>query len=270
MKLFDTHAHLNDPQLIDRETEVIQAADAAGVTQIVAIGTDLKSSLQCVQIAERRPSVYAAVGIHPNSCHLATRGQWIEIKSLLDHSKVVAIGETGLDCYWDDCPLQTQQTWFAMHIELSHATGKPLVIHMRDSEHEILAALNDHQKEGRINGIMHSFTGTWETAQKCLEYGMYISFAGMVTFKNAASLREIAKRVPLDRILVETDSPYLTPHPHRGKRPNQPEMVAHTASCLADVCGIEIEEFAKLTTDNANRVFQIRDANNSSAHQPSS
>ena len=257
MNLFDTHAHLNDEQLAGRETEVIETALAVGVSSITAIGTDLLSSGQCVEIARRQTAVHASAGIHPNSCHLASDSDWEGIQELAADPLVVAIGETGLDCYWDDCPLTTQREWFVRHIELSFQTGKPLVVHLRDSEQEILNVFEEQQRHGSIHGIMHSFTGSWESAKCCLDYGMYISFAGMVTFKNAGNLREIAKKIPSDRILIETDSPYLTPHPHRGVRPNEPKMVIHTAQCLAAVRGVSVTEFAAMTMQYGKQVFGV-------------
>ncbi len=257
MNLFDTHAHLNDEQLSGRESEIIETSLDAGVTAITAIGTDLISSSQCLEIANRQTSVYASAGIHPNSCHLASVSEWHGIQQLAKDPRVVAIGETGLDCYWDDCPLTIQREWFVRHFELSFETGKPLVVHMRDSEKEILNIFKEHHRAGSVHGIMHSFTGSWETAKRCLDYGMYISFAGMVTFKSAGPLREIARKIPLDRILIETDSPYLTPHPHRDVRPNEPKMIIHTARCLAEVCGVAFEEFAATTSQNAKQVFGI-------------
>ena len=258
MQFFDTHAHLSYEPLVDSAAQIIADAQAVGVSQIAAIATELRSSLQCVALAEQHEGVFASVGVHPTGCHQATTGQWNEIVDLLKHPKVVALGETGLDCYWDDCPLPIQQDWFKIHIRQSHESGIPLVVHLRESEAEILAAFEQHHDAGRINGIMHSFTGSWDTARQCLEYGMYISFAGMVTYKNAQSIRDVAQRVPRDRILIETDSPYLTPHPHRGKKPNKPEMVVHTARCLAELHKISIEEFADQTTENANRVFGLK------------
>lgn len=259
MRLFDTHAHLDDPQLAVREDDVISSATDAAVHQIVAIGTDVESSRNCIDIADRNPGVFAAVGIHPNGCHLATENDWAAIVKLAQNRRAVAIGETGLDCYWDDTPLATQIDWFARHIQLSHESGKPLVVHMRESESEILQAFDQHHQNGHINGIMHSFTGSPSTAARCLDLGMYISFAGMVTFKNAHQLREVAREIPLDRMLIETDSPYLTPHPHRGKRPNEPRYLVHTAQCLADLREISLEEFARTTTSNARRLFGLSD-----------
>lgn len=257
MELYDTHAHLNDPGLVEMGASLFAAANEAGVKYVNAIGIDLRSSLQCVEIAECNAGTFASVGVHPNSCHKANDFQWDEIKALVSHGKVVALGETGLDCYWDDCPLELQQQWFPRHIQLSHETGLPIVVHQRESETQIMQAFERLHDSGKINGVMHSYTGTWEAAQTCLDYGMYISFAGMVTFKNAKDIQEIARQVPEDRILIETDSPYLTPAPHRGKRPNQPAMVAHTAKFIADLRGVDIESFANTTTENAKRVFKI-------------
>ena len=257
IQLFDTHAHLSYDPLAAMAEQVVRDAVAMGVTRITAIGTDLRSSLQCIDLAERFEGVYASAGVHPTGCHKATRGQWQEIIALLEHPKVVALGETGLDCYWDDCPLSIQQEWFALHIQQSHESGMPLVVHLRDSENEILSSFEQHHSNGKVNGIMHSFTGSWATAEKCLDYGMYISFAGMLTFKNAQAIRDVAAQVPIDRMLVETDSPYLTPVPHRGKKPNEPKRVIHTAECLAEVVGMTIEDFAQQTTANALRVFGL-------------
>ena len=257
MHYFDTHAHLNDPSLKSNLAQYLAEAQDVGVINAMAIGIDLKSSYECLEIANQYPGIYASVGIHPNSCNRANDFHWSEICKLISNEKVVAIGETGLDCYWDDCRLEIQKDWFDRHIELSHETGLPIVVHLRDSENEILDSLKSKNCSGSVNGIMHSFTGSLETAERCLEYGMYISFAGMVTFKNAQAIRDVAKRIPDDRILIETDSPYLTPDPHRGKRPNHPAMVVHTAECLAKLRGVTVEAFAELTKSNAERVFAL-------------
>ncbi len=258
MPLFDTHAHLDDEQLAPMLREVLANATQSGLIGITAIGTTVESSQACVGLAEEHEQVFAAVGIHPNHCQDATEQSWLDIVAMSSHLKVVAIGETGLDRHWDYCPIDIQEEWFAKHIELSFETNKPLVIHMRECESDILRMLHQHQREGRINGIMHSFAGQWETAAQCLDLDMYISFAGMVTFRKSDELREIAAKIPDDRILVETDSPYLSPHPHCGRRPNQPAMVKHTADCIAEVRGIDQDTFARLTTENAQRVFGIK------------
>lgn len=255
--MFDTHAHLTDPQLLEIESDLLDRATQAGVLGMVAVATDVNSSLACLKMAERHNQVFASVGIHPNDCHLAQATDWGAIQQLAQNPRVVAIGETGLDRHWDISPIELQNEWFDQHIALSFELQKPLIVHMRDCEADILQSFRRNQRDGRILGVMHSFTGTWETAQECLEFGMYISFAGMVTFKNAADLRDVATRVPSDRLLIETDAPYLTPHPHRGKRPNEPAMVRFTADCLAECRGESIEEIQKKTTLNAQRIFQI-------------
>ncbi len=257
--LFDTHAHLEDEQLFPMLGRVLENASSAGLVGITAIGTTAATSRKCAQLAREYPQIHSAVGIHPNHCQDATELDWQEILNLSKQSEVVAIGETGLDRYWDYCSIEQQRIWFAKHIELSFETEKPLVIHMRECESDILAMLKEHQRNGKVIGIMHSFAGSWETARQCLDLGMYISFAGMLTFKKSNELRELATRIPEDRILVETDSPYLTPHPHRSQRPNQPAMVCHTASCLADVRGVDLELISAITTANAKRVFNLND-----------
>jgi len=257
--LFDTHAHLEDEQLFPMLGRVLENASSAGLVGITTIGTTAATSRKCAQLAREYPQIHSAVGIHPNHCQDATELDWQEILNLSKQSEVVAIGETGLDRYWDYCSIEQQRIWFAKHIELSFETEKPLVIHMRECESDILAMLKEHQRNGKVIGIMHSFAGSWETARQCLDLGMYISFAGMLTFKKSNELRELATRIPEDRILVETDSPYLTPHPHRSQRPNQPAMVCHTASCLADVRGVDLELISAITTANAKRVFNLND-----------
>ena len=255
--MFDTHAHLTDPQLEAIRDDLLRRATEAGVEGMIAVATDAASSLACLKMAEQYEQVLASVGIHPNDCHLAKEDDWDAIRHLARHPRVVGIGETGLDRYWDTCPIDLQNDWLDRHISLSFELTKPLIIHMRDCEDDILKSLERNQRHGQILGIMHSFTGKWETAQACLDLGMYISFAGMVTFKNAADLREIAARIPADRLLIETDSPYLTPHPHRGKRPNEPAMVQFTAECLAECRGESLTELQRQTTENARQVFGL-------------
>ncbi len=255
MRLFDTHAHLDDEQLTPIRDALLQSATETGVVGINSIGTDLKSSLRCVELAEQYDRVYASVGVHPNYCQDATDQDWQQIVKLAKHPAVVAIGETGLDRYRDYAPIELQKEWFKRHIELSYATGKPLVIHVRDCEPDILEVLAENRQSDKVLGILHSFAGAWETAQQCLEWGMYISFSGIVTYKKAENLRAISLKVPDDRILIETDSPYLSPHPVRGQRPNHPALVKHTAQCLAEVRGMTVEQFSELTTRNAEQLL---------------
>lgn len=256
MRLFDTHAHLASSQLESQLDQVIDRAKSAGVEGIVAIGTGPQDSDRCVKIAQESEMIYAAVGYQPNNCHHATQAGWDVIRELVKDPNVVAIGETGLDRYWDDCPFEIQQLWFDRHIELSQQTDKPLVIHMRECESDIIESLRKF--DGPIRGIMHSYTGSAESAKACLDLGLHISFAGMVTFKKSVELREVAATIPLDRLLVETDSPYLSPHPHRNRRPNEPALVQYTVECLAEVFEMDVESLAEQTTENAKRLFDCR------------
>lgn len=256
--LFDTHAHLDDEQLADVASEVIEDARAHDVNHVLTVSTTLASCYRSVRLSETYPEIWAAVGIHPNSCHEANLQQWKEIRELVNHPRVVAVGETGLDGYWDFCPMDLQREYFLRHIELSHQSGLPFIVHMRECEPEMLETLAAaRDAEGRLNGIMHSFCGSQQAADTCLDWGMHISFAGMVTYKKNDELRAIAATVPDDRLLIETDSPYLSPHPVRGRRPNTPAQVRHTLQCLADTRQVGFEELAAITTGNALRLFQI-------------
>jgi TatD DNase family protein len=251
MELFDTHAHLDDPQLAAQTAAVLDRARAAGVRYVMAIGTTLGSSQRCCEIAGANADVWSSAGIHPNHVAEAAPEDWDAIVELANQPKVVALGETGLDLYWKDTPLPDQQDYFDRHIRLSQQLGLPLVIHQRESAAEILTMLREARQRGPLSGIMHSFTGDEAMAAECVDLGLHISFAGMVTFKKSDDLRQVAAAVPLDRLLVETDSPYLTPHPHRGQRPNEPALVVHTATCVAEERGMKLADLAAATTQNA-------------------
>lgn len=254
MALIDTHAHLNDPQLLSDIPELIARAKKAAVTQVVAVGICLPSSRECVRISEEHREIHAAVGIHPNSAAAASLEDWNQIVDLAGHPRVVAIGETGLDLYRDHTPLNIQRDYFIKHITLSQQLRIPFIVHCRNAESEVLACLKEAGESAPLQGVLHSFTGTRKTAELAIQLGMYISFAGMLTFKNAEDLRSVARNVPLDRIMVETDSPYLAPVPVRG-RCNEPSYVTHTASCLADLHGCSLEQISNITTDNAHALF---------------
>jgi TatD DNase family protein len=256
LQFFDTHAHLADDQLAGDVAAVISRAHAAGVAYMLSVGTDLDSSRQCLALARSHESVLASAGIHPNHALEAAPGDWDEVARLAGEDAVVALGETGLDLYWKDVPLPVQQDYFDRHIRLSEQLHKPLVIHLRETAAEILAMLREARQRGPLLGVMHSFTGTAEQAAQFLELGLSISFAGMVTYKKSDDLRAVAATIPANRILIETDSPYLSPEPHRGQRPNEPARVVHTAACLAQVRGVPLDEFARQTTANALAVFQ--------------
>ncbi len=259
--LFDSHTHLDDDRFKADRDDVISKCKDEGVRTMLCVGVSADSSRQVIDIAEQHPGIYAAVGIQPNCCAEAAEGDWEQIVSLSSHARVVAIGETGLDRYWDFTPLEVQQDYFLRHIKLARAKKLPLVIHCRDAQAELLAALHEAtaaepSSGGRVSGVLHSFTGDVAMAEACLAWGLHISFAGMVTYKKSDDLRQVAAMVPEDRILIETDSPYLVPHPLRGKRKrNEPGNVIHTARCLAEQRGVSLEEFAATTTANAQRLF---------------
>lgn len=253
--LFDTHAHLDDEQFDQDRDQVVQRAIVAGVTSLVAVGTTAESSRKSVQLAEQYECVFASVGIQPNYCASATGDDWNEIVELAGHPRVVALGETGLDRYWDYTPLDVQRDFFDRHICLSQQTNLPFIVHMRDCLPDILQMLEEAHQRGPLRGVMHSYTGDEGGAAQCVELGLFISFAGMVTFKKSDELRQVAATVPSDRILIETDAPYLSPHPCRSKRPNEPALIEHTARCLAEVRGVSFEEFARQTSENARVLF---------------
>jgi TatD DNase family protein len=255
VSLFDTHAHLDDDQLAADVAGVVERAAAAGVTSLLAVGTTAESSRNCLEYAREFAGVWSSAGIHPNHAAEAQPGDWDEIVRLSGEEKVVALGETGLDLYWKDTPLALQQDYFDRHIRLSQSTGLPFIVHLRETAEEILAMLREARQRGPLRGVMHSFTGTAEQAAEFLDLGMHVSFAGMVTFKKSDDLRAVAATIPADRILVETDSPYLSPEPFRGKRPNEPARVVHTAECVAQVRGVTLDDFARQTTANARALF---------------
>jgi TatD DNase family protein len=256
LDLFDTHAHLDNEQFDDDRAGVISRAIAAGVKRMCVIGCTPESSLIGCELASKYPeNLRAAVGIQPNYVSAAFPDWMDEITELAQRPEVVAIGETGLDCYWQDTPLDEQKVYFDQHVRLALDTNKPLIIHMRESGEEIVAALRPFASQGSIKGVMHSFTGDIALAETCLDMGLYISFAGMVTYRKSVELRHVATRIPADRLLIETDSPYLSPEPCRAQRPNEPARLVYTAKCLAECRGIEVSELAALTWDNANRLF---------------
>jgi TatD DNase family protein len=257
VELIDTHAHLESEQLAADLPAVLERARAAGVVQVVAIGTTAASSRACLDLAGMYPFVFASAGIHPNEAVTAGPADWEQVEALAGQARVVGIGETGLDRHWDTTPFALQEETFARHLDLGQRLDKPVIIHCREAEADVLRMLREaFDRHGPIRGVMHSFTGSWETAEACLGMGLFLSFAGMLTYRNAADLRAVAGRVPADRLLVETDCPYLAPMPMRGKR-NEPGHVVHTARCLAEIQGIGLEQLAQVTTGNARRLFGL-------------
>ncbi|MFN7738052.1 MAG: TatD family hydrolase [Pirellula sp.] len=257
----DTHAHLADEALSARLEEVLPRAMAARVTRILCVGVDAEASASAVSLAtrevgEQTPAVWASVGIHPNYAHQEKPGDWESIVELTTNARVCALGETGLDRYWDDCPFEVQKANFARHWELSRRTGLPVIIHSRDCDAEMLEALRQEYSHGPLRGVMHSFSSTLGVAMECVEMGLYISFSGMLTYKKNEALRDVAAKVPEERLLVETDCPYLSPEPKRSSRPNEPSLMVHTGEILAQVRGWANHEAAEKTTVNALRLFQ--------------
>jgi TatD DNase family protein len=254
--LTDTHTHLNAAQFDEDRDEVIQRALDAGVTRIVNVGFNRETIPTSIELAERYDFIYSTVGWHPQDAIDMRPGDLEWIEELCKHEKVVAIGEIGLDYYWDTSPKDVQHTVFREQIRLARKLGMPIVIHNRDAHHDILEILKE-EKAAEVGGIMHCFSGSWETAKQCLDMNFYISFGGPVTFKNAKQPKEVLARVPLDKLLIETDAPYLTPHPYRGKR-NETSYVRLVAETAAEILGISLEELANVTTQNAVRLLQLK------------
>jgi TatD DNase family protein len=253
----DTHAHLDAEQLAGDLPDVLARALAAGVVRMVAVGICLASSHACRDLARRYPFLAASAGIHPNSAVEARPSDWDHILELARDPQVAGIGETGLDRHWDTTPFPLQEEYFARHLTLSRQTGKPIIIHCREADADVLGMLRqEYERHGPIRGVLHSFVGSQAMADEGLAMGLHLSFAGMLTYKNAAEVRAVAARVPLDRLLVETDCPYLAPVPHRGRR-NEPAYVVATGTRLAEERGMPVEELAEATTRNARRLFGL-------------
>lgn len=255
MALFDTHAHLDDDRFRDDLPAVLDRAAAAGVSHVVCVATTAADSSRCIDIASRFATILASVGIQPNHVAEVRPEDWATIERLAAAPRVVALGETGLDRHWDFTPFPQQEDYFARHLALSRRTGLPVIIHCREAEADVVRMLQeDFDRHGPVRGVMHSFTGDGPTAAACMAMGLYVSFAGMVTYKTAADLRTVAATIPAERLLVETDCPYLAPVPVRGQR-NEPAHVAHTAAFLASVRGVQLDELAAQTMRNALELF---------------
>ena len=248
--LIDSHCHLNFPDLAQRLPEVLANMAEAGVDKAIAISVSRQSFEEVHAIAQNHPNIYATVGIHPDD----PEAEEFSLEELLERAarpKVVAIGETGLDYHWCKGDLAWQHQRFILHIEAANRSGLPLVVHTRDAAEDTMRLLREHQAHA---GVIHCFTEDVNTAKLALDLGFYISFSGIVTFKNATAIQEAARSVPLDRMLVETDSPYLAPVPKRGK-PNEPAYVRHTAAFVAQLRGDSLENIAQATTANCLRLF---------------
>jgi TatD DNase family protein len=250
----DSHCHLNYPKLIERQDEVLASARAAGVSTMLNISTRAAEWDAVIGTAEREPDVWASVGIHP---HDADTHEDIETVLLVEkshHPRVIAIGETGLDFYYDKSDRDRQRASFRRHIAAARETGLPLIVHTREAEADTIGIITEEMGKGAFAGVIHCFTASADLARAMLDIGFYISLSGIVTFKNAGDLRDTAHLIPRDRLLIETDSPFLAPIPHRGK-PCEPAFVADTARFLAKELIVPIEELAEVTTDNFFNLF---------------
>lgn len=252
--LTDTHCHLHLRQFdLDRD-EVVARAEANGVTKVIEVGIDLESNKEAIALAARYPQVYAAVGIHPHEAGKATQETWEELWSLALQPAVVAIGETGLDYYRLRSPREKQKEALKKQLALARELKKPVILHDREAHDDLWGIVEKHGKA--LAGVFHCFSGDITMAEKCLEMGFYISIAGPVTFKGAHRLRELARALPLERLLMETDSPFLAPHPYRGRR-NEPAYVKLVAQEVAEIRGISFAELAQTTTENAALLFGL-------------
>lgn len=253
MQLIDSHCHLNLLVNVGDNREVITNARKSGIIALLNVSVDLETLPDVLSPTRQFDNVYASVGVHPNSSEV--QEPTIEdLVTLATDQKIIAIGETGLDYYRSEGDLEWQRDRFRRHIAAAKRAGKPLIIHTRDAWEDTLRIMKE-EKADIAGGVMHCFTGDWEMAQSAIELGFYISFSGIVTFKNAQQLKEVAQQMPADRILVETDSPYLAPVPYRGK-PNQPAYVRYVAECIASLRGSTIDQLGDLTTENFYRLFK--------------
>lgn len=256
--LVDSHCHLDFPDFASELDDVVARARAAGVGRIVTISTRVKKHGQVLAIAEKFPDVFCSVGTHPHNAQEETGVTAQDLVERAKHPKVVAIGEAGLDYHYDKSPRDLQAKSFREHIAAARATGLPLVIHSRDCDDDMARILEEETGKGAFPAVLHCFTGTRDLAFKAMRLGLYISFTGILTFKNSDALRELAAELPAERVLVETDAPYLAPVPYRGKR-NEPAYVVATARQLAEVRGLSLEEVAQATWENTLRVFGLKE-----------
>jgi TatD DNase family protein len=256
MRLFDTHAHLHFPELLADLDAVLDRARAAGVAAIVTVGTDRETNPAAVALAERLPGVFATVGIHPHDAGEATDADYAAMEELArDSPKVVALGEMGLDFFRNLSPPDVQVVAFRRQLRLARSLGKPVVLHVRDAHEDALAILGE-ERVGDVGGVMHCFSADVAVARRCLDLGLFISLAGPVTYKNARALPDVARFVPEDRLVVETDCPYLPPEPHRGRR-NEPAHVTLTATRVAELRSADPDALAAAMTANAARLFRV-------------
>lgn len=251
--LIDSHCHLNFPDFKDDLKPSLDRAWDLGVRGFLTVNTKLEEAKDLQVITESYKNVWCSVGVHPHEAEKYDHDALIEeIKKLSDHPKVIALGETGLDYYYDNSPRDLQKRSFAIHLEAAQVLDLPVIVHTRDADDDTIQTIDDFGKD--VRGVFHCFSGTLDLCEKALDRGYYISLSGIVTFKKADALRDVAKYVPADRLLVETDAPYLAPMPHRGKR-NEPAFVVHTAELISEIRGVNYAKFCDMTTENFFALF---------------
>ena len=255
LHLIDTHAHLDYPHLYDQIDDVLARADEAGIKQIISIGVKLSTADKPKQIAETYDNVWCSIGIHPHEAENEPLACDINaIRDAANHPKVVAIGEAGLDYFYDNAPRQMQADSLRAQITVARELDLPIIIHSRDADDDMADILEDEYRKGAYKGVLHCFSSGAKLAERALAIGFYVSFSGIVTFKSAAEIQAVAMNVPDDRILVETDAPFLAPVPKRGQK-NEPAYTRHTAEFLAELRGITLQALAEITTQNAKNLF---------------
>lgn len=254
--LIDSHAHLDDKRFNADRDSLIKSLKENGVDLVLNIGADIKTSKASVNLAKKYPNIYAVVGVHPHSAKDLEGSDLSDLRALAKEDKVVAIGEIGLDYYYDNSPRDIQQKWFKEQISLAQDLDMPIVIHSRDATQDTFDILKEASEKKQLRGILHSYSGSYEMAQEYIKLGFYIAIGGPVTFKNARVSREVAAQIPLDKLLIETDAPYLTPEPYRGKR-NEPMYVKYVAEKIAELRETSYEEIAKATSQNLLRLLDL-------------
>jgi TatD DNase family protein len=250
---FDTHTHLDDEKFDTDRDELITSLKDEGLTLAVNIGANMETSKNSIEMAEKYDFIYASVGVHPNDVGDMTESDLAQLEEWAKHPRVVAIGEIGLDYHYDEPDPEIQKIWFERQLLLAKKLNMPYIIHDRDAHADVLEII---KRVGYFNGVMHCFSGSAEMARQVTDLGMYVSIAGQVTFKNAPKVQAVAMSVPLDKLLIETDSPYLTPEPFRGKR-NNSAYVKYTAQKIAELRGMDVAEIARITMENGKRFYNI-------------
>ena len=253
--LFDTHAHYDDGAFDKDREEILAGLGAVGVGAVVNVGASLESTRRTLELAWRYPFIYGAVGVHPSECGALTEEDIRWIESLASGKKVVAIGEIGLDYHWEEPERGLQKKWFARQLAMARCVGLPVIIHSRDGAKDTLDILKAEKGE-EIGGVVHCFSYTWEPARVCLDMGFYLGIGGVATFKNARRLKEVVAYAPLDRLVLETDCPYLAPEPHRGKR-NDSRYLSYVAEAVAAIKWIGREQVEAVTWENARRLYRL-------------